>query len=52
MVCCMNDVVFIDLKKAFDTIDNEILLQILGNYRIDAAGLKSPSENVCSMVKA
>ena len=36
----VNGVVFIDLKKAFDTIDHQILLQELRNYGIDHCSLK------------
>ena len=36
----VNGVVFIDLKKAFDTIDDQIILQKLRNYGIDHCSLK------------
>ncbi|CAB4027030.1 Hypothetical predicted protein, partial [Paramuricea clavata] len=35
----INGVVFIDLKKAFDTIDHQIILQKLKNYGIDETSL-------------
>ena len=36
----VNEAVFIDLKKAFDTIDHQIILQKLRNYGIDHCSLK------------
>ena len=35
----INGVVFMDLKKAFDTIDHQIMLQKLKNYGIDEMSL-------------
>ena len=38
--CLINGVVFIDLKKVFDTIDHNIILKKLRNYEVESNSLK------------
>ena len=36
----LNGVIFIDLKKAFDTVDHKIMSQKLAKYGVDQDALK------------
>ena len=43
-----NGVLFIDLKKAFDTIDHEIILRKLANYGVNQSALRFCGSHLCN----
>ena len=44
----LNGVLFIDLKKAFDTIDHEITLRKLANYGVDPNSIRRFTSYLCN----
>ena len=44
----MHGVLFIDLKKAFEKIDHEIILRKLANYEVDQSALRFFASYLCN----